>query len=126
MSPIGLRPIHVIGLVLALSMFYQSLRLLRSGRGSIFEFLLWSCFGGVLFALSLGNAVTLLRVYEALGVILAALGFRSGLTGLLVLSNLALLMMLFYTFVKVKMNRKDLYDLNQEIALAKFKKNNQE
>jgi hypothetical protein len=120
MIPIGLRPIHVIGMVLALTMFYQSFRLVQSGKGSIFEFLLWSCFGAVLFALSLGDVVTLLRVYEAIEVVLAVLGFGSGLTGLLVLSNLALLMMLFYMFVKVKTNRKELYDLNQEIALNRF------
>lgn len=120
MISIGLRPIHVIGMVLALTMFYQSIRLVQSGKGSIFEFLLWSCFGAVLFALSLGDVVTLLRVYEALEVILAVLGFGSGFTGLLVLSNLALLMMLFYTFVKVKNNRKELYDLNQEIALTNY------
>lgn len=123
MIPIGLRPIHVIGMVLALTMFYQSIRLVQSGKGSIFEFLLWSCFGVVLFALSLGDLLTLLRVYEALEVILAALGFGSGFTGLLVLSNLALLMMLFYTFVKVKTNQKELYDLNQEIALTRFEDN---
>ncbi|EMA70389.1 DUF2304 domain-containing protein [Halorubrum kocurii] len=123
MTLIGLRPIHVIGMVLALTMFYQSFRLVRSGKGSVFEFLLWSCFGTMLFALSLGDVVTLLRVYEAMEVILAVLGFGSGLTGLLVLSNLALLMMLFYTFVKVKTNRKELYDLNQEIALSQFENN---
>ena len=119
MTLIGLRPIHVIGIVLAVTMFYQSFQLVRSGKGSIFEFLLWSCFGAVLFALSLGDVVTLLRVYEVTEVILAVLGFGSGFTGLLVLSNLALLMILFYMLVKVKTNRKYIYDLNQEIALTK-------
>lgn len=120
---LGLKPIHILGMILALAMFYQSFRLVRTRKGSIFEFLLWCSFGAVLFALSLGNAVTLLGVYEAVRVILAVLGFRSGITGLLVLSNLALLMMLFYTFVKVKTNRKHIYDLNQEIALTRSGEN---
>lgn len=115
-----LRPIHLIGIVFAVAMLYQSIQLVRKRKGTIFEFLLWSSFGIFLLLLSLGDLVTLLGIYEAVSTILGLLGFGSGVTGLLVMSNLALLMMLFYTFVKVKTNRKELYDLNQEIALVEL------
>lgn len=120
MTPINLQPIHVIGMALSVIMFYQSFRLIRKRKEGIVEFLLWTTFGIILFTLSLGNAVTILGVFETLNWFLGKLGFGSGTTGLLVLSVLALLMMLFYTFVKVRTNRKYIYDLNQKIALAEF------
>ena len=115
-----LRPIHLIGIVFAVALLYQSIRLVRKRKGTVFEFLLWSSFGTFLLLLSLGDLVTLLGVYQVVSTTLGLLGFGSGVTGLLVISNLSLLMMLFYTFVKVKTNRKQIYDLNQEIALVEL------
>jgi hypothetical protein len=120
------RPIHLIGIVFAVALLYQSIRLVRKGKGTVFEFLLWSSFGIFLLLLSLGDLVTLLGVYQVVSTTLGLLGFGSGVTGLLVMSNLALLMMLFYTFVKVKTNRKELYDLNQEIALVNIEQDDKE
>ena len=114
------RPIHLIGIVFAVALLYQSIRLVRKRKGTVFEFLLWSSFGIFLLLLSLGDLVTLLGIYELISTTLRLLGFGSGVTGLLVISNLSLLMMLFYTFVKVKTNRKQIYDLNQEIALVEL------
>lgn len=112
-------PIHLIGILISIALFYQSVRLVRKGKESVFEFLLWSGFGLALLILSLGSSVTVLGVLDALSFVLSLLGFTSGRDGVFVLAILGLLLMLFYTYVNSKTNRKHLYDLNQEVALLR-------
>lgn len=120
---IEFQPIHVIGLAISFALFYQSVRLVRKGKESVFEFLLWVSFGLLLLILSIGNVVTVLDITDLLKDFLNSLGFGSGEIGLLVMSNLALMMMLFYTYINVKTNRKLIYDMNQEMALSEYKNN---
>lgn len=120
---LNIAPIHVIGLLISVGLFYQSVNLVRKRKESVFEFLLWSGFGVVLLLLSLGSSVTVVGALDLISEVLALLGFRSGTNGIFVLSILALLLMLFYTYVNAKNNRKEIYDLNQQIALLRYEQN---
>lgn len=111
--------IHVIGLLISVVLFYQSINLLQKQKESVFEFLLWSGFGATLLLLSLGSSVTVMGTLDFVSYVLSLLGFRSGTNGIFVLSILSLLLMLFYTYVNAKNNRKEIYDLNQELALLR-------
>lgn len=117
---INAEPIHFIGAIISIALFYQSYRLVKKRKESVFEFLLWASFGTVLLILSISSAVTVLGVFDAFRYLLYLLGFESGRDGIFVLAILGLLLMLFYTYVNVKTNRKDLYDLNQEVALLQY------
>ena len=118
MIVITFQPIDVITLGISIALFYQSVRLVRKRKESVFEFLLWTGFGTVLFVWSIGNILNLIDIANFVERILNILGFESGTVGLLVLANLGLMMMLFYTYVNTKSNRQLIYDLNQEIALS--------
>lgn len=111
------RPIHLVGIVLAATLLYRSVWLVRKNKESVSEFLLWFSLGFALLVLSLGDILTLTEVYNAVSGMLGLFGFGSGFTGLLVMSNIVLLAMLLFLFVKVQENKKRIYDLNQEIAL---------
>jgi hypothetical protein len=115
-----LAPINLIGIGISLALFYQGRRLVQKRKESVFEFLMWSGFGAILFVLSVSNAVTAVGVIDELSYILGLLGFHSGRDGIFVLSILALLLMLFYTYVNAKTNRQMIYDLNQNLALAEY------
>jgi hypothetical protein len=117
--------IDVIGLGVSVALFYQSIRLVRKRKESVFEFLLWIGFGTILFALSLGSFVNLIDLLNFFEGILSVVGFESGRIGLLVLANLALMMMLFYTYINTKSNRKLIYDLNQRVALSESENDNE-
>jgi hypothetical protein len=110
--------IDIIGLGVSIALFYQSVRLVRKRKESVFEFLLWISFGTILFTLSLGSFVNLIDLLNFFEWVLSLIGFESGRIGLLVLANLALMMMLFYTYINTKSNRKMIYDLNQRVALS--------
>lgn len=114
-----------IGLGVSVALFYQSIRLVRKRKESVFEFLLWIGFGTILFALSFGSLVNLIDLLNFFEGILSAIGFESGRIGLLVLANLALMMMLFYTYINTKSNRKLIYDLNQRVALSESENDNE-
>lgn len=113
-------PIHLIGVLVAVALFYQSIQLVQKRKESVLEFLLWTGMGGVILILSVSSAVTVLGILDAIQVILAAMGFQSGRDGVFVLAILSLLLLLFYTYINAKTNRKELADLNQEIALLRF------
>ena len=114
--------INLIGIAISLALFYQSLRLVRKRKESVLEFLMWTSFGVILFVLSFGNVVTVLDITNFFGNILGFLGFNSGRIGLLVLANLGLLMLLFYTYINTKTNRQMIYDLNQQLSLYESEK----
>lgn len=120
MIMVNAEPIHFIGAAISIALFYQSYRLVKKRKESVFEFLLWATFGTILLVLSISSAVTVLGVLEGVRNLLYLLGFESGRDGIFVLAILGLLLMLFYTYVNVKTNRKDLYDMNQEVALLKY------
>ena len=116
-------PINIIGVVISIALFYQSIRLVKKRKESVSEFLMWMSFGVVLFVLSFGDIITVSDVADFFEGVLSALGFSSGKIGLLVLSNLGLLMLLFYTYINTKTNRQMIYDLNQQIALNESENN---
>jgi hypothetical protein len=117
--------IDIIGLIISIALFYQSVRLVRKRKESVFEFLLWTGFGTMLFALSFGGLMNLIDLLNFFEWVLGLIGFESGRIGLLVLSNLALMMMVFYTYINTKSNRKLIYDLNQRVALSEGENDNE-
>jgi len=120
MTVTDLAPIHVIGFLISLALFYQSTRLLSKGKENVFEFLLWIGFGVGILVLSIGSSVTVLGVLDKIQFLLEILGFQSGQDGIFVLAILGLLLMLFYTYINAKTNRQDIYNLNQELALLRY------
>jgi len=116
----GITPIHLIGIVISIALMYQSLRLVRKQKESVFEFLLWSGFGLGIFVLSLGQLLTVTGLLDGLGFILGLLGFQTGTNGIFTLAILGLLLMLFYTYVNVKTNRQKIADLNQEVSILEY------
>jgi len=116
----GITPIHLIGIVVSIALMYQSLRLVRKQKESVFEFLLWSGFGLGIFVLSLGQLLTVTGLLDGLGFILGLLGFQTGTNGIFTLAILGLLLMLFYTYVNVKTNRQKIADLNQEVSILEY------
>jgi len=119
---LDIAPIHVIGFIISIGLFYQSIKLVQRRKESVLEFILWSGFGIVILILSLGGAVTVVDTLQFSKYFFSLLGFRSGTNGILVLSILVLLLVIFYTYINVKNNRKEIYDLNQEIALSRYEK----
>lgn len=81
---------------------------------------MWTGMGMVILTLSLSSAITILGILDAILLFLRLLGFRSGRDGIFVLAILSLLMLLFYTYINAKTNRKYLQDLNQELALMRY------
>jgi len=116
----GITPIHLIGIAVSVALMYQSLRLVRKQKESVFEFLLWSGFGLGIFVLSLGQLLTVTGLLDGLGFILGLLGFQTGTNGIFTLAILGLLLMLFYTYVNVKTNRQRIADLNQEVSILEY------
>lgn len=113
-------PIHVIGVGVSVVLFYQSIRLVQKRKENVLEFLLWSGMGSIILILSLSSVVTVLGILDAIQLVLEGLGFQSGRDGIFVLAILSLLMLLFYTYINAKTNRKQLHDLNQEVALLRY------
>lgn len=116
-------PIHVVGVLVAIALFYQSFKLVRTRKESTFEFLLWTGFGTAILFLSLESMVTTVDLTEFLRDGLRVLGFESGMNGILTVAILAILLMLFYTYVNAKNNRKDIYDIDQELAILRYEQN---
>lgn len=121
MAPFDL--IHIIGVLVAVALFYQSIQLVQKRKESVFEFLMWTGMGSAILILSVSSAVTVLGILDTIQVILSVLGFQSGRDGIFVLSLLSLLLLIFYTYVNAKTNRKQLNDLNQEIAILRYEVN---
>lgn len=115
-----LSPIHVIGVVASLALLYKSLRLVRDRKEGIFEFLLWTGFGIGLLVVSIGSALTSVDILDISDRVLATLGFNIGRDGLFFVSNLLLLFIVFYTYVQLVESRKQLSELNQEVALLRY------
>jgi len=116
----GITPIHIIGIAVAMALLYQSVRLVRKQKESVFEFLLWSGFGLGIFVLSLGQLLTISGILDTLKVMLGWLGFETGTNGVFTLAFLGLLLLLFYTYVNAKTNRQKIADLNQEISILEY------
>lgn len=113
-------PIHVIGLAVSLLLLYQSVRLVRSHRENIFEFVMWAFFGTVLLVYTVARMVTTVDVIDEINRFLKSLGFGSGERGLLVLSVISLFLIVFYTYTMVKTYYREMTDLQQELAIARY------
>jgi hypothetical protein len=113
-------PIHVIGLAVSLLLLYQSVRLVRSRRENIFEFVMWAFFGTVLLVYTIARMVTTVDVIGHINAFLRSLGFGSGERGLLVLSVISLFLIVFYTYTMVKTYHREMTDLQQELAIARY------
>ncbi len=113
-------PIHVIGVGAGLALLYKSVRLVRERKEGIFEFLLWAGFGVALLAISVGSALSTVDVLGVLVGALGALGVNVGLASVSFLANLALLFVVFYTYVQLVEGRRQLSDLAQEVALLRY------
>ena len=113
-------PIHVIGVVAAFALFYQSYRLVNDRKEGIFEFLLWVGFGVGLLVISIGSALGGVDTLGALENALSLLGFSPRPESVFFVSNLVLLFMVFYVYTQLVESRKQLSDLNQELALLRY------
>lgn len=116
----GITPIHVLGLGVSIALMYQSIRLVRKQKESVFEFLLWTGFGGAIFILSFGQLLTIAEILDSIEATLRLLGFQTGTNGIFTLAILGLLLMLFYTYINAKTNRQKIADLNQELSLLEY------
>jgi hypothetical protein len=116
----GITPIHIIGIAVSVILFYQSVRLVRKQKESVFEFLLWTGFGAAIFVLSLGQLLTISGLLEGLSFLLSLLGFQTGTNGIFTLAILGLLLLLFYTYNNAKTNRQKIADMNQELSLLEY------
>jgi len=113
-------PIHVIGLAVSLLLLYQSVRLVRSHRENIFEFVMWAFFGTVLLVYTVARMVTSVNVIENINAFLRSLGFGTGERGLLVLSVISLFLIVFYTYTMAKTYHREMTDLQQELAIVRY------
>lgn len=113
-------PIHVIGVVAGLALLFQSYRLATDRKEGVFEFLLWVGFGLGLLVISIGSALTAVDLLGGIENGLALLGFASDTDSVFFISNLVLLFVVFYTYIQLVESRKQLSDLNQEIALLRY------
>jgi hypothetical protein len=120
MTGLSLAPIHVIGVLAGLALLFQSHRLASDRKEGVFEFLLWVGFGVGLLVVSVGSALTNVDLLGGLENALGLLGFASETDSVFFISNLLLLFVVFYTYVQLVESRKQLSDLNQEIALLRY------
>jgi len=120
MTGLALAPIHVIGALAGIALLYQSYRLVSDRKEGVFEFLLWAGFGVALLAISIGSAITTVDLLGGLESGMALLGFARGPESVLFVSNLLLLFLVFYSYVQLVESRKQLSDLNQELALLRY------
>lgn len=116
-----LAPIHIIGLIISAILFYQSFRLLQEGKENILEFIFWSGFGTAMLVFNIRSALRRPGILSAIRDVLSGLGFNSGMNGVFALAILFLLMMLFHVYIEAKTNKKKMYELNQEVALFKYR-----
>jgi len=114
------QPINLLGILIAIGLIYQSLRLVRNRKESVLEFLLWSVFGTGLLILSIIGGISENLISGATDFALESLGVDSGPDGIFVLSIIGLMLMLFYTYISAKTNEQQIQDLNQEIALLRY------
>lgn len=117
---LALSPIHVIGIVAGLALLLQSYRLVNDRKEGIFEFLLWAGFGVGLLVVSVGSALTTVDLLAILQRGSELLGFGGGTESIFFVSNLVLLFIVFYTYTQLVESRKQLSDLNQELALLRY------
>lgn len=124
----GIAPIHLIGLTVAVILFSKSAMLIRNRKESVLEFLMWSGFGLMIFLLSLGDIITVLGIFQFVSRLLQSLGFQSSTNGIFTLAILGILILIFYTYINSINNRKEVHDLNREIALLRYEqeKSNEE
>ncbi|QCC51300.1 DUF2304 domain-containing protein [Halapricum salinum] len=120
MTGLALAPIHVIGVIAGLALLYQSYRLVSDRKEGVFEFLLWAGFGVALLVISVGSAITSVDLLGGLEGAMALLGFARGPESVLFVSNLLLLFLVFYSYIQLVESRKQLSDLNQELALLRY------
>lgn len=112
--------IHLIGLLVGSTLLYQSYRLVDERKEGIFEFLFWTFFGLGLLAISLGSALSTVNVLRALERSVGALGLAQSVDSIFFISNLSLLFIIFYTYTQLVESRKQISDLNQEVALLRY------
>ena len=110
----------MIGVIAGFALLFQSYRLASDRKEGVFEFLLWVGFGVGLLVVSIGSALTNVDLLGGLENGLALLGFASTTDSVFFISNLLLLFLVFYTYVQLVGSRKQLSDLNQEIALLRY------
>lgn len=112
--------INILGMAVAVIMLYQSVRLVRLGKESVLEFLIWTVFGGSLFVVSFSRGLGLSQFLETLDGGLRLLGLSGGIDGLFVLGFLGVLLLLLYIYTNVKANEREIEKLNQELAILEF------
>ncbi len=117
---VDVAPIHVVGIVAGLALLYQSVSLVRDRKEGIFEFLLWAGFGVGLLVISIGSALTAVDLLASLVWLLAALGFNLGTDSVFFVSNLLLLFLVFFIYVRLVESRKRLSQLAREVALLRY------
>ena len=117
---VDLAPIHVVGIVAGLALLYKSVSLVRDRKEGIFEFLLWAGFGVGLLVISIGSALTAVDLLASLVWLLAALGFNLGTDSVFFVSNLLLLFLVFFIYVRLVESRKRLSQLAREVALLRY------
>jgi len=120
MSSLSVSPIHVVGVLAGLALLYRSVTLVRARTESVGAFLLWAGFGVGLLVFTIGSAITTIDMLESVAGLLGLLGFNIGLDGVLLSANLLLLFLIFYAYTTMAENRRQLYDLTQDVALLRY------
>jgi hypothetical protein len=118
-------PIDLIGILVSVLLIFKGISLVRNKNENVFEFLLWMSLGSVLLILSLSSAITVIDTIDVILSGLWILGFKSGVNGIFLLTNLVLLALLFYTYSNIKSNEQKISNIHQEIALKEYELSNE-
>lgn len=116
---LAIEPVHVIGVAVSFVLIYQSVALVRTRRENILEFLLWVAFGTGLLVYTVASMLSTLDTYDAINAFLRSLGFGTGERGLLFLSVITLFLLVLYTYTMLKTNRREITDLQQNVAVLR-------
>lgn len=117
---IVIEPFHFVGATVSLLLFYQSLRLVKTRKENLFEFLVWVTFGVGILLYTVASALEGVELLGHINGLVTALGFGNEWRGLFAISIVALYLVVFYTYTLVKTTDRRLADLQQEIALLRY------
>lgn len=117
---IDLEPFHYVAVAVSVLLFYQSVRLVRTRKENLFEFLVWVSFGVGILLYSIASAVESIELLGYFNGTLRSLGFGNEWRGLFAISIVALYLVVFYTYTIVKTTDRRMADLQQEIALLRY------
>lgn len=117
---VALEPINIVGVFIALVLFYQSSSLIRMNNESLSEFILLVCSGGFVLVYSLTEAVTVPTTLKRLNLAFKSLGFEGGIDGLFAVTTLLLLLAMFYVRMEARENNMKIHDMYREIAYLRY------